>query len=91
MAGHQWRGMRKDVTDWISECVICQKIKHQREPNWQEDINHHLYSLRPLASLSIDTLGPLPEDNDGFKYIVVIVDIFSKFVGLYACKNVTRR
>jgi hypothetical protein len=39
--------------------------------------------------LSIDTLGPLPEDNDGFKYIVVIVDNFSKFVGLYACRNVT--
>jgi Integrase zinc binding domain len=24
LAGHEWRGMRKDVTNWIGECGICQ-------------------------------------------------------------------
>jgi hypothetical protein len=89
LAGHEWKGMRKDVTNWISECGICQKVKYQRDAGWQDAIDHHLFSLRPMSSLSIDTLGPLPEDNDGNKYIVVIVDNFSKFVGLYATKNVT--
>jgi hypothetical protein len=88
LAGHEWHGMRHDVTQWINECGICQKVKYQRDPGWQDDIDHHLYSLKPLASLSVDTLGPLPEDEDGNKYIVVIVDNFSKFIGLYATKNV---
>ena len=36
-----------------------------------------------LSELSIDTLGPLPEDESGMRYIILIVDNFSKFVGLY--------
>jgi hypothetical protein len=42
-----------------------------------------------LTSLSIDTLGSLPEDKDiSNRYIVVIVDNFSKLIGLYSAKNV---
>ena len=50
---------------------------------WRDEIEHHLYHLDPLASLSVDTLGPFPEDENGFSFIVVIVDYFSKFVGWY--------
>ena len=35
----------------------------------------------------MDTLGPLPEDENEFLFIVVIVDNFSKFVGLYPAKS----
>ena len=27
LGGQQWKGMIKDVTKWIEECAICQKIK----------------------------------------------------------------
>ena len=40
-----------------------------------------------LQELSIDTFGPLPEDEFGMRYIILIVDNFSKFVGLYPEKN----
>jgi hypothetical protein len=83
LSGHSWKGMSGDVQHWIRECGICQKVKYQRNPGWQDEFDHHLYSMKPLASLSVDTLGPLPEDDEGNKYIVVIVDNFSKFVGLY--------
>ena len=46
-------------------------------------VEHHLYSAAPLLELSINTLGPLPEDESGMRYIILIVDNFSKFVGLY--------
>jgi Integrase zinc binding domain len=39
--GHGWRGMRKDVRNWISECAICQKIKYQRDPQWQDALEHN--------------------------------------------------
>jgi hypothetical protein len=35
--GHGWAGMRQEVTAWISECGICQKIKWQRPVNWEDD------------------------------------------------------
>jgi hypothetical protein len=87
--GHGWRGMRQDVKKWIGECGICQKIKNQKDPHWVDALEHHLYRLKPLASLSMDTLGPLPEDEYGNSYVVVIVDNFSKFMGLYPAKSTT--
>ena len=89
IGGQQWKGMRKDVTKWIDECAICQKIKWREGPIWQDQIEHHLYHLDPLASLSVDTLGPLPEDENGFSFIVVIIDNFSTFVGLYPARSTT--
>ena len=40
-------------------------------------MEHHLYSLSPLTSLSVDTLGPLKFDKNGNSFIIVIVDNFS--------------
>ena len=84
--------MRNDVIKWIEECAICQKIKLRTGPMRMEEMEHHLYHLdMPLASLSVDTLGPLPEDENGFSFIVVIVDNFSKFVGLYPAWSTTSK
>jgi Integrase zinc binding domain len=85
-AGHGWMGMRKDVTDWINECGVCQKIKYHRDPNWEDEVAYHLFDFGPICSLSLDTLGPLPQDKLGNKYII-IMDNFSKLVGLYLSKH----
>jgi len=58
---------------------------------WKDEIEHHFYHLDSLASLSVDTLGSLPEDENGFSFIVVIVDNFSKFVGLYPARSTTSK
>ena len=36
-----------------------------------------------MHSLAIDTIGPLPEDDKGNKYIIAIIDVFSRFLELY--------
>ena len=47
-----WDGICQDITRMIYECSICQKLKHQREePNWEDMVDHHIYSLVPLTSL----------------------------------------
>jgi hypothetical protein len=78
--------MRKDVKNWISESGICQKTKYQRDPYWQDALKHHLYLMKPLASLSIDTLGSLPEDENVNSYVIVIVDNFTllQWVGIFS-------
>jgi len=48
---------------------------------WRDEIEHHL-SLGPLGLFIVDTLGPLPEDLNGFSIIVVIVDNFTKLAVL---------
>ena len=87
LSGHNWVGMKEQLTKYISECNVCQKIKWQRPANWEDLVDHHLYSVSLLSELSVDTLGPLPEDEWGMRYIILIVDNFSKFVGLYPVKS----
>ena len=76
--------MKKDLKKYISECIICQKIKWQRPSDWEDLVDHHLYSVTPLQELSIDTLGPLPEVEFVMRYIIHIVDNFST---MYPAKN----
>ena len=39
----------------------------------------------------MDTLGPLKEDDLGNRFIIVIVDNFSKLIGLYPARNTTSK
>ena len=43
----------------------------------------------PWERVNIDTIGPLPEDELGNKYIIAIIDCFSRFLELYPAKNAT--
>jgi len=40
-----------------------------------------------MTRVSIDTIGPLPVDEDGNEYIIVIIDSFTRWVELYACSG----
>ena len=46
-----------------------------------------MFDMIPLISLSVDTLGPLKEDELGNRFIIVIVENFSKLVGLCPARN----
>ena len=52
-------------------------------------VEYHLYNVAPLSELSIDTLVPLPEDESGMRYIILIADNFSKFLGLYPANSIS--
>ncbi len=43
----------------------------------------------PFVEIAIDTVGPLVEDELSFKYIIVAIDCFSRFVELKATKLTT--
>ena len=44
---------------------------------------------RPMDRINIDTIGPFKEDETGNKYIMVFIDVFSRFVELYAVPDLT--
>jgi len=76
-------GYAETFQNGLSECSICQKIKFQRLHEWDDEVEHHLYSLFSLASLSVDSLVSLKEDENGNSFVIVIVDNFSKLIRLY--------
>jgi hypothetical protein len=40
-----------------------------------------------MQCINIDTIGPIPADSEGYAYILVVIDTFTRFVGLYALKD----
>ena len=79
-----WSGMADDVKDWLSQCVACIKRKSP------------VGRLHPLSNIPtghrwdriamdiLDVCDPTPE---GFRYILVIADYFSKWTEAFPMKN----
>src|SRR5690606_18017100 len=44
---------------------------------------------QPFEVVALDTIGPLPEDESGNRYLIVLVDCFSRFVELFPAPDVT--
>jgi len=44
-------GMKEQLKNYISECTIFQQIKLIRMENWDDIVDHHLYSVSPLSEL----------------------------------------
>ena len=44
-------------------------------------------TTRPWQLIGIDFVGPLPETTEGNKYILSIIDLFSKFALAFATKR----
>ena len=40
-----------------------------------------------MQIVSVDLMGPLPETEDGCKYVMVAVDCFTRWVEVYAIRN----
>jgi hypothetical protein len=79
--------MYDDVKSFIRTCPICQKLS-------DKGTNSHGSSFRvsvaePNQRIAIDAIGPLEEDDKGYKYILVLIDCMTRFVDLKPIKSVT--
>ena len=84
-----WPRMREHVTQFIQQCPTCQKLDYRSVKNHTTPFS--LASNEPMQHLSIDTIGPMTEDQFGNKFILVVIDQFTRFVELYATKEVTAK
>ena len=44
-----------------------------------------------MDRLSVDSIGPLPPDENGMTYMIVIIDTFTRWTQLYAAPNATAK
>jgi hypothetical protein len=78
-----WPHMRQDILKFLKNCGICQKVKHNLSPAIAAASVHTISSSAPMLRVSADTIGPLPEDDGGNSFILVVIDEFSRFTELF--------
>ena len=79
--------LRSYVKKFIAECPVCQKLSDKKINN--NAIRYASSTMHPMIKLNIDTIGPLPKDHKNYKYIIVIIDAFTRFIKIYPMKSVS--
>lgn len=83
-----WPKMKSDITRYIKRCSIC--LKNKPEQNKPAGLMQpHQVANRPFDIITVDLIGPLPRSNRGYKFILVIIDSFSKFTVAIPLRNST--
>ena len=76
-ARYYWPGMSKDIRRWILACSGCSKRKKARPMGaGLTEINQ---ATRPWQTVGIDIVGKLPLTSNGNKWILTMVDHFTRW------------
>ncbi|KAG0939569.1 hypothetical protein G6F25_010064 [Rhizopus arrhizus] len=82
-----WSNMDEDIQQYCKSCDLCQRIKGGK---------HHDYNLSstskkfPFLRVALDFFGPLPATVHQNKYVLVVIDCFSRYVERYPVISTTQ-
>jgi len=80
-----WIGCRQSISDWVQSCQVCMQAKG---PNRKSRGRMMLYnSGAPFERIAMDIAGPFPVSSSGNRYVLVVMDYFSKWPEVYAIPN----
>ena len=82
-----WPEMKEHVRIFIRRCPCCQKMNKLKVPIHTQPFT--IASYFPFDKVAVDTIGPLPPDVNGNKFIIVFIDCFSRYVSLYPVQDTT--
>jgi hypothetical protein len=76
--GFYWPKAASDAAELVQKCEGCQKCaRDQKQPS---SLTQLIQPTWPLQRWGLDLLGPLPPAQGNLKYVVVVVEYFSKWI-----------
>ncbi len=75
----------KDIENWVTCCWLCSMAK--REPRRQRAPLQQEINGAPFDHVAFDVIGPLPTMVNGNRFILTMIDYFSKWAETYALPN----
>ena len=84
---YYWPGMMREIRELLSQCKPCLHSKYQngRIPAPLQNIK----TTEPFQIIGIDISGPFKKTRNGYKFILGIIDYFSKYICLIPMKEIT--
>lgn len=85
---YYWPKMKQDVSRYIRRCKVCQQTKFdQNKPAGLMGAKRGVN--KPWVMISADLLGPFPRSSAGYKYLLVVLDTFTKMPLLFPLRAAT--
>ena len=78
---YYWPSMKQDVAGWYRQCTDC--ARGRGPPNKPRGRLKKVIVGEPLDIVAVDILSGLPTTSQGYKYILVITDYFTKWAEAY--------
>nr|CAD2206442.1 unnamed protein product [Meloidogyne enterolobii] len=75
-----WNKMSEDVSEFVRKCDQCQRRKIIGLHQSKEPITPIEPARRPFQRIHVDLMGPVPKAKSGYKYVLMVVDSFSKMM-----------
>ena len=80
-----WIGMRRDVCEW---CRICETCVAKKGPPRTPQAPLQIVSVgAPMERVAVDIAGPFPVSASGNRYILVVIDYFTKWPEVFPLPN----
>ncbi|GKT26110.1 Transposon Tf2-9 polyprotein [Aduncisulcus paluster] len=83
-SGISWAGLYTDVRKFVDACPVCIKLK-AKPPKLSTPLSVH--KSVPFHTVAVDTLGPFPPDSNGYCYVIVMVDCFTRWAELIPARS----
>ena len=82
----EWLCMRKDVQTFIKRCDCCNKMNEQQLTSHVQKYATSEYGV--MQCIAIDAIY-MPKTKSGNKYILTLIDTFTRYTTLYAMSDLT--
>ena len=80
-----WPGFHKDVEDFCKSCEVCAKNKTVPRP--RSPMKPIKVEPLPFHMIGVDLIGPLKTTRQGNKYILTVIDYYTKYAEAEALPN----
>jgi transposase InsO family protein len=86
---YTWPTLSKDADQHLRACLICATTK--RGPIQARAPRRAYIPKRPWQTIAIDYMGPYEETPSGNQFLLVVTDIFSKWVEAFPIRRATAK
>lgn len=87
---YYWPSMNQSIAEYVRNCEVC-KITKAKNQILTPPAGKFVEAIRPWRVVATDICGPFVPSKSGNRFLLVAVDVFSKFAVLKAVRNETAK